>query len=275
MSESRDLTIWQALRWLWRNIFTRRRRVQGVLVGIFILVGGLAELVTIGAVIPLLAVFANPGGLSSDTRLGYMLSQLGLEPGHYSLATMGAVFCVVAIVAATVRIALAWLTQKYVFRIGHDIGVALYERMLHQPYSFHIRVNSSRIISNVENIQRLLRQTFLPLSQALMGLTIGLFIIGALIVISPKISAIALVGFGSIYLLISLVLRPSLRRNAVIIADTNRSRVQAVQEGLGGIRDVLLDNAQKVHLRKFAKIDNKLRTAQGANALFAVAPKFI
>ena len=275
MRDSEEPTIRQSLGWIWHNVFSARRRVQSYFVALFMLFGGLAELVTIGAVIPLLAVFASPTGLSSDTRLGQLLAQVGLQPGSYSLATTGAVFCAVAVGAAFVRIALTWLSQKYVFRIGHDIGVALYERMLHQPYSFHIKVNSSRIISNVENIQRLLRQTFMPLMQALTGLTIGLFIIAGLILISPAASAVALLGFGTIYLLISLLVRPRLRKNSVIIAETNRSRVQAVQEGLGGIRDVLLDNAQEVYLRKFAKVDNALRNTQAANALYTATPKFI
>lgn len=275
MRDSEELTIRHALGWLWRNIFSRRRKVQGVLVSIFMLFGGLAELVTIGAVIPLLAVFAAPNGFTSNSRIGYLLGELGIQPGAYSLTTMGVLFCAVAVGAAVVRITLAWLSQKYVFRIGYDIGVGLYEKMLHQPYSFHIVVNSSRIISNVENIQRLLRQTFLPLMQAFTALVVGSFIIVGLFLISPTISAVALLGFGTIYLLMSVSIRPKLRKNAVIIAAKNRSRVQAVQEGLGGIRDVLLDNAQTVHLRKFARIDNALRHAQGANALYAVAPKFI
>jgi len=275
MGHPEELTIRRALAWLWHNTFSRRRRVQGYLVAIYMLVGGLAELVTIGAIIPLLAVFASPTGLSSKSRLGALLGQFGIQPGSYSLGSTAAIFCAVAVGAAVVRITLAWLSQKYVFRIGHDIGVTLYERMLHQPYSFHIRINSSRILSSVENIQTLLKQTFIPLMQAMTAMTIGLFIVAALVVISPMISGVALVGFGSIYLLMSVLIRPRLRRNSVIIKETNRSRIQAVQEGLGGIREVLIENAQKVYLRKFAKIDNKLRHAQGANALFAIAPKFI
>ena len=54
-------------------------------------------------------------------------------------------------------------------------------------------------------------------------------------------------------------------RNAQIIKSANKSRVQAVQEGLGGIRDVLIDNAQNIYLHNFSKIDNRLRRAPGAN----------
>ena len=77
MGHSEELTIRRALGWLWRNTFSRRRRVQGTLVALYMLVGGLAELVTIGAISPLLAVFANPGGLSSNSRLGQLFAQFG------------------------------------------------------------------------------------------------------------------------------------------------------------------------------------------------------
>jgi ATP-binding cassette subfamily B protein len=51
--------------------------------------------------------------------------------------------------------------------------------------------------------------------------------------------------------------------------------VKTVQEGLGGIRDVLLDNSQEVYVRKFSRIDKKLRDAQASNALIGVTPRFV
>ena len=170
---------------------------------------------------------------------------------------------------------LAWISQRYVFRIGFDIGAALYERMLHQPYTFHIKMNSSRIIASVENIQKLLTKTFIPLMQACTALIIGSMIMVGLILLSPVLASVAFGAFVIIYSVISVVTRPRLRRNAKIIAMANRSRVQAVQEGLGGIREVLIENAQKLYTKKFTRIDNKLRTAQGANALIVVAPRFV
>jgi ABC-type multidrug transport system fused ATPase/permease subunit len=54
-----------------------------------------------------------------------------------------------------------------------------------------------------------------------------------------------------------------------------RQRIQAIQEGLGGIRDVLVDNSQPVYIKKFARLDKILRDAQATNALIAVAPRFV
>jgi ATP-binding cassette subfamily B protein len=261
--------------WLWRNVFSRRRRLQAGLVVIFMLFGAFAELVTIGAVIPFLAIFADPEGFGSSSRFGPMLASLGIPKSSLSLRTIGLIFAGIAIGAAIIRIMLAWISQRYVFRIGFDIGNALYERMLHQPYTFHIKMNSSRIIASVENIQKLLTKTFIPLMQSCTALVIGSMIMAGLIILSPVLASVAFGAFIVIYMVISLLTRPRLRRNAKIIAAANRSRVQAVQEGLGGIRDVLIENAQRLYARKFSRIDNRLRSAQGANALIVVAPRFV
>jgi ATP-binding cassette subfamily B protein len=273
--QSNQANVAHSLAWLWRNIFSRRRRMQAGLVVVFMLFGAIAELVTIGAVIPFLAIFADPEGFGTSSRFGPILTSLGIPKSSYSLRTIGLIFVGIAIVAAIIRIVLAWISQRYVFRIGFDIGIALYERMLHQPYTFHIKMNSSRIIASVENIQKLLTRTFIPLMQSCTALVIGSMIMAGLIILSPVLASVAFGAFIVIYSVISFVTRPRLRRNATIIAAANRSRVQAVQEGLGGIRDVLIENAQTLYVRKFSRIDNKLRSAQGANALIVVAPRFV
>ncbi len=273
--QSNQANVAHSLAWLWRNIFSRRRRMQAGLVIVFMLFGAIAELITIGAVIPFLAIFADPEGFGTSSRFGPILANLGIPKSSYSLRTIGLVFVGIAIVAAVIRIVLAWISQRYVFRIGFDIGLALYERMLHQPYTFHIKMNSSRIIASVENIQKLLTRTFIPLMQSCTALVIGSMIMTGLIILSPVLASVAFGAFIVIYSVISFVTRPRLRRNATIIAAANRSRVQAVQEGLGGIRDVLIENAQTLYVRKFSRIDNKLRSAQGANALIVVAPRFL
>ncbi|MFS8064188.1 MAG: ABC transporter transmembrane domain-containing protein, partial [Luteimonas sp.] len=263
--QSNKANVAHSLAWLWSNVFSRRRRLQAALVVIFMLLGAIAEVFTIGAVIPFLAVFADPEALGRTSRFGYVFSSLGIPKSSYSLRTMGLVFCAIAVAAAVIRILLAWFSQRYVFRIGFDIGTALYERMLHQPYTFHIKMNSSRIIASVENIQKLLTKTFIPLMQSCTAVVIGALIMTGLIILSPLLASAAFGAFIVIYSLISFLTRPQLRKNAKIIAKANRSRVQAVQEGLGGIRDVLLENAQKLYVGKFNRIDNKLRRAQGAN----------
>ena len=267
-------SLYEGLKWLVTDFLSTRRRLQGLGVFALMLLGGLAELFTLAAVFPLLALMADPDGVQ-QSRSTEMLRTVGIDVTSFSLPLLGGLFCLIAVVAAAIRITLARQSQKFVFRIGYELGVSLYERMLYQPYSFHAQLNSSRIVASVGNVQRLLTGMFMPLMQGVSSLTLGTFIVTGLLLVNPTVALAAMLGFSSIYLAVSITTRGRLRRNADFIHVMRRQRVQAVQEGLGGIRDVLVDNSQPVYIKKFSRIDKTLRDAQATNALIAVAPRFV
>ena len=275
MSAETTPSAWDAFRWLTTSYLPARRRYQTAMVLLLMLLGGIAELFTIGAVFPLLIMLSGANPQSTHSRFADIFASIGIHPAHYSLLTLAAVFTAIAISSATIRIILAWSSQKLVFRIGYDLGVSLYDRMLHQPYNFHVNTNSGRIVAEISNVQRLLSSMMLPLMQAVSATIISLFILAALMMINTKVAMISFAGLGGFYACVSLWSRPKLRRNAVFLKQSNQDRFQALQEGLGGIRDVLLDNAQPIYVAKFARIDTKLRDAQAANALISVTPRFV
>lgn len=268
-------TLGRALRWLVFDFLPARRRWQMLAVFALMVLGGAAELFTLAAVMPLLAMLAGPAGGAGSLKVAHVFAAVGLDISGLPLLVLAGLFCAAAVVAAAIRIALAWSSQKLVFRIGYDVGVALYSRVLHQPYDFHVRSNSSRIISDVTGIQRLLSGTMLPLMVAFSSIVISLFILSGLLLISFKAALIAFVGLGAIYAGVSMWSRPRLRSNAVVIKASSRGRVKTVQEGLGGIRDVLLDNSQALYVSKFSRIDRQLRDAQASNAMISVTPRFV
>jgi ABC-type multidrug transport system fused ATPase/permease subunit len=263
-----------AARWLASEFLSRARRYQAVGLLLLMLLGGLAELFTLAAVLPLLSFMENPQQLPA-TAIGRKLATVGIDPEAITLPLLAALFCAVALLAAVIRILLAWATQGFAFRMAYDLGVGLYDRMLHQPYAFHAQLNSSRVVAAMNNVQRLLTSMFLPLIQGISAAFLALFILVGLLLLNPGVALAAMTGFGGTYLLISILTRGRLRRNAEAINAMRRKRVQAVQEGLGGIRDVLIDNSQQVYVRKFSRLDNRLRAAQAANALIAVTPRFM
>lgn len=269
-----SMTLGVALKWVITRFLSRRRRLQALGVFILMLLGGLSELFTLAAVFPLLAFMSDPKTVQ-DSRAASLLAEIGVDVSQLSLTLLASLFCIIAVGAACVRLILTWASQKLVFRVGYDLGVSLYERMLYQPYTFHARMNSANIVASVNNVQRLLTGVFLPMMQGASSLVLGTFIIGGLIMINPSISLAAIIGFAGTYMIVSLAMRGRLRRNAEKIHTTRRARVQAVQEGLGAIRDVLIDNSQPVYVQKFARFDSRLRDAQATNAFIGVAPRFL
>jgi ABC-type multidrug transport system fused ATPase/permease subunit len=262
------------LRRILRHVPQRRRR-EGIAVLGLMLVGACAELLTIGAILPLLTLLADPEAAEKHRMLRELRDVMNLSGDRESLTVFGAIFCAVAVGAAAVRIILAWATKRFVFRIGYDLGISLYTRMLYQPYEFHVSSNSSRILSSLSNIQKLLTGMLQPLMQGITAVIIATFILAALLLINAPVALAAIASFAAIYIGVSLATRARLSRISKTVAQTSQLRIQAAREALGGIRDVLLDGSQPLHISKFAAIDRELRDAQASATMISVTPRFV
>lgn len=268
-----DTDLLPALRRLYRHLSTRRR-VQLVLLLAFMLVGALAELMTIGAVLPFLALMVDPGRAADMPLLGSLFTKLGWHNKDI-LVPATLLFIIFAVLSGAIRLALAWLSQKYVFRLGHDLCVEVYKRTLYQPYSYHTSKNSSEFISDIYKAQGVVNSMMLSLMQALIAVVISAFILAALLAVNTRVALITAFGFGALYLGISLATRKRLRVNSRIIAKAQTQWVKIVQEGLGGIRDVLINHTQKIYLRAYEQTDLLYRDAQSMNGFIGAAPRFI
>ncbi len=255
--------------------FSARRRLQLVLLAASMLVGAVAELATLGAILPFLALIVDPARAASYPILQTLFGALGWTDPDQILIPATLLFAAIALGAGAIRVLLAWGSQKFVFRLGYDLGAEVYRRVLYQPYSYHVTKNTSEIIAGMNKVQIVTGGVLLPLMQAAIGTVISLFIFAALIAIDPLIALIAALGFGAMYLVVAYGTRGRLRKNSMVIARTQTKRVQIIQEGLGGIRDVLIDQAQPVYLDKFRRVNLAFTDAQTVNAFIGQAPRFV
>ncbi len=261
------------LRRLWQQVPKRRQRqFFGLLV--LMVFGALAEAATLGALLPFLARIANPDAVDGQSFLARQLAGFPLASASDSLLGLTVLFSVVALIAGAVRIFLTWATNSYVFALGHEVGVKVYDRVLRQPYSYHVSRNSSSVLAALRQVQAITAGVMLPLMQSISGIIIGVFIVAALFVLSSFITFVIFAGFGAVYLAMSLVIRKHLKRNARIIASTQAEGIRSVQEGLGGIRDVIINDTQPYFLSRYSELDSRLQRANAANALAAAAPRF-
>jgi ATP-binding cassette subfamily B protein len=97
----------------------------------------------------------------------------------------------------------------------------------------------------------------------------------ALLAIDTTVAVITAISFGASYALIVRLSRKRLKRNSLNIAHQQTKVVKALQEGLGSIRDVLLNGTQSVYCDIYREADYSLRRAQGENAFISGSPRYI
>jgi ATP-binding cassette subfamily B protein len=171
---------------------------------------------------------------------------------------------------------LIWASTRLAFATGSELNIEVYSRTLHQPYWVHASQNSSEVISGISNkTNDVVFGVLLPFLTLVSSTVLVVAIIIALIAIDPVTASVACIGFGVCYALTTLMFRRQLQRNSHRIAHEQTQVIKALQEGLGGIRDVLLDGAQSVLCNVYGRADYPLRRAQGSNVFISGSPRYV
>ncbi len=260
---------------LWRNLGRSRRRQFFLLMGL-VLLSAVAEVASLGAVLPFLTVLAAPDVAFNLPIVAGAAAYFGIDSPGELVLPLTIAFVAAAVLSAAIRLLLLRTSTRYVFGTGSDLSIEVYRRTLYQPYSVHVARSSSQVISGItQKVGGTMLGVLLP-SLTLLSSTVTIVaILAALIAIDPMVAAVATLGFGTSYALITWRSRKRLRDNSRRIAHEQTQLVKALQEGLGGIRDVLLDGTQPAYCDVYRRADMPLRRAQGANVFMAQSPRFL
>ena len=108
-------------------------------------------------------------------------------------------------------------------------------------------------------------------SSVLMLLSISV----ALLSINPKVAIFGFVGFGAIYLVVISITKKILQRDSQRINYETGRLLKARQEGLGGMRDVLIDGTQAIYCNIYRNADLPMRRAQANISIISGSPRFV
>lgn len=266
-------TITQLLSRLWHHISPRRRGQFGLLLVLMIL-ASFAEIFSIGAVLPFLGVLTAPARIFEHSAVQPIVQTMGLTQPDQLLLPFTLLFGFAVIISGAVRLLLLWASAWLTFATAADISISIYRRTLYQPYSVHCARNSSEVINGISNKTGIAINT-ISMFLALIGSVIMLIaILFALLAVDPVIALTAFGGFGLIYSAIIRLTRNRLLINSQIIARESTYVIKSLQEGLGGIRDVLIDGTQATYCQIYRNADLPLRRVQGNNAFISASPRY-
>ena len=172
---------------IWGHL-SRRRRIQLALLLVVMLASGGAELVSLGAVLPFLAVLSDLEGLWQQPMVQALAARVGFTESSQLLLPATLAFAVAAVLAALIRLANLRLNGQLAAAVGSDLSCEAYRRTLYQPYWVHVQRNSAAVI-NATIIQ--INQTVTALNALLQLITSAVVAAGlllGLLVIDPPVA---------------------------------------------------------------------------------------
>lgn len=260
---------------LWTHL-GRRRKTQFFLLLALMFVGAIAEVVSLGMVLPFIGALTAPERILSHPELGAIARALGITVPSQLLLPLAVAFSLTALLAGATRLALQWASTRFSNGVGIDLSVDIYSRTLHQPYQVHVARNSSEVVSGITlKTGAVVSGALVQILMLVSAAVLLLFIVTTLLLIDPFISLVSFGSLGGAYFLMTLFSQRKLLHNGAIISEQQTKVVQSIQEGLGGVRDILLDGTQTVYIDSYHAAERKLRYSMGSNTLISASPRFV
>jgi ABC-type multidrug transport system fused ATPase/permease subunit len=273
MNQSSDKLV-EIFRRLFQHVSPRRRRQFGLMIGLTA-VTSFAEVISLGAVVPFIGILTAPENLFNSRILSNYIQWAGFEKPADLVLPLVIGFSFSAIAAAGLRLMLLWFSIRLSNSIGADLSVKVYEKTLYQPYRVHVARNSSQLISGITQKVTAATTVLTSLITVLTSAVLFLAIVSTLIFINPYVALIAIMCFGSAYGVIGWKTRARLKTNSQCIARQQTQVVKTLQEGLGAIRDVLLDGTQSTYGKIYKISIDQLLKATGENQYITLGPRYV
>ena len=259
---------------LWHK-FSPHRRGQFFLLLILMLIASFAEILSIGTVLPFLAVLTSPERVFEHSVAQPFIKILGLTKPSQLLLPLTIIFGLGAILSGAMRLLFLWASTRLSFAAGADLSISIYRRTLYQSYAVHCARNSSEVISGISSkTGSVIYNTLLPVLTLISASVTMIAILMALLSVEPMIALGAFGGFGLIYVIIIRLTRKRLLADSQCVARESVQVLKSLHEGLGGIRDVLIDGSQATYCQIYRNADLPLRRAQGSSAFIGASPRY-
>ena len=208
-------------------------------------VASFAEIMSVSAVIPFLGVITNPQAVFENPLLQNLIIFLNVQEPSQLILPMTILFISASLIAGFIRLLLLYATTRLSYGTGHDLSIEVYKRTLYQDYSVHLSRNSSEVINGIiTKTSTVISGVITPILTLISSIIILIGIVGVLCAINFIVAISAFMGFGLLYFLVIIYTRSRINANSNVIALQSNKVVKSLQEGLMGIRDVLIHGSQ-------------------------------
>ena len=168
-----------------------------------------------------------------------------------------------------------WKINLFIHNLGSELYTRLYDYYLNEDFSFHLFNNSSELSKRIlQEANRIISGVLLNILNILSKLMTIIFILAMLVIYDFQSAFICFVSLTFGYALIYYFFKPILVNNGIIISNSFGKKVELLNEGLGGIREVILNNLQSYFTKKMTKANNDFAKAQAYNSILFIIPRY-
>ncbi len=226
-----------------------RKRV-GVLL-VLIVAGMLLETLGIGLVIPAITLMMQGDIAGRYPEIAPVIDYFG-NPSQTDLIAVAVLVLVAVYFIKNLFLAfLIWWQNSFAYDVQAHLSQRLYAIYLNQPYTFHLQRNSAQLIRNVIGEVNVFTGAMISTLMFLSELLVVLGIAALMFLVEPIGVLIVVFVFGGTAWIFNRVMREHVSRWGRERQLHDGMRIQQLQQGLGGVKEVRLLGRESDFLAHF------------------------
>ncbi|MBO1922996.1 ABC transporter ATP-binding protein [Thiomicrorhabdus sp. 6S3-12] len=258
------------------SLLTPGQRRRFYVLQILVVLMAIFELVGIASIAPFMAIVSDPAVIESNHFLNQLYFLTGFTEYSEFLFFIGVLVLSTLILAAFVSMFTIWRLSLFGTKVGTEIADRLYAHYLHQDWLFHASGSSAQLTKQVATeAVRVTEGVIQPLVQMNAKIILSIMISAAIILYNPIVALTGLVIFAIAYVLLFKIVRKKLQKNGSLISSVMTHRYRLMNEGFGGIKDVLLLGRNSDFINRFEKSGQTFALARGSNLAISQVPRYL
>lgn len=258
------------------NILTPEEKKEFFILQILVTFIAIMEVVGIASIGPFIALVSDPNLIQTNTVYKTIYEFTGIASPNKFLTLMGFSSLILLGLGTFISVLTTWRLSLYSFKVGTNIGDSLYEYYLNREWLFHANSSSAELTKKISTeSNRVTYGILLQMMNANARMILSLFISIGVIAFNPVIalSGIFLFSFG--YFVIYKTIRKKLSTYGSDISHSSTVRFRLMNEGFGGIKDILLKRSQDHFTKRFKEVGDINANAYAKNTALSTSPRYI
>lgn len=249
----------------------KKKIIAVVLLQFLSLISSFVEALSVGAIIPFITLIGDPDkaiNFFNGNKLLHSFNLNSVDLVYY----ITSLFILLVLISAFLKWGMTFLNTKLSNSIGSLLAYNLYKRTLYQPYIVHTNTNSSEILAGVTRANELVNTIILPFFLMINATFTILLLSSVLVYLNPFVIVSSFIGISAFYFLTMKFVKRKLVYESSMMNSRKPLLIKILQEGLGGIRDILIDGTQSYYSDLYYASEKKYKESLSKVILINTTP---
>jgi len=258
------------------SLLTYKQRKKLYVLQILVVIMSFTEILGVASIGPFMALVGDSSILASNNALAKVYLFFEFTNKENFIFFTGCIVLLFLSLSTIISIFTTWKLTMFGTKVGISLADRLYIYYLNQSWLFHTSNSSAELTKQITTeTNRVISGIIKPILQINAKIVFSFFMLFGMFIYDPIIAISGFLIFLASYWLIYKFVKNRLHTYGHTMSTESSVRFKLINEGYGGIKDILLLNRQKNFENQFVDSGDKLAYSTGMNMVLSNIPRYL